>query len=59
MDRDGPPTDTADEAEARREFIKRVGTAATIAPAVTLLLSAQARKALAGPVTYGDDVTGS
>ena len=41
------PEDT-DETEARRKFLKRIGSAAIVAPAVTLLLSARSRKALAG-----------
>jgi hypothetical protein len=41
------PEDT-DETEARRKFLKRIGSAAIVAPAVTLLLSARSRKAFAG-----------
>jgi len=41
------PEDT-DETQARREFLKRVGSAVIVAPAVTLLLLARSRKALAG-----------
>jgi hypothetical protein len=40
------PEDT-DKTEARRKFLKRVGSAAIVAPAVTLLLSAPSRKAWA------------
>ena len=39
-----------DEAEKeRREFLKRVGTAAAVAPAVALLLAANTKPAKAGP----------
>ncbi len=42
-----------DEAEKeRREFLKKVGTAAAAAPAVALLLSANAKPAAAGRI-YG------
>jgi hypothetical protein len=41
------PEDTA-ETDARRKFLKRIGSAAMVAPAVTLLLSARSRTALAG-----------
>jgi hypothetical protein len=40
--------ENTDETQARREFLKHVGRAAIVAPAVTLLLSARSRKALAG-----------
>ncbi len=46
-----------DEAEKdRREFLKRVGTAAAVAPAVALLLSAGSKPATAQP-KYGDIVS--
>ncbi len=42
-----------DEAEKeRREFLKKVGTAAAVAPAVALLLSANAKPAAAGGNNY-------
>jgi hypothetical protein len=41
------PEDTG-QTKARREFLKRVGSAAIVAPAVTLPLLARSRKALAG-----------
>ena len=42
-----------DEAEKeRREFLKRVGRAAAVAPAVALLLSATTKPAMAQDITY-------
>ena len=40
------------EAEARREFLKKIGTSAAAAPAVALLIAASTRKASAQ--AYGD-----
>ncbi len=52
MDKENGPG--RDEAEKdRREFLKRVGTAAAVAPAVALLLSAGSKPATAGEIGYG------
>jgi hypothetical protein len=40
--------------EARREFLKRAGKAAVVAPAVALLLSATAQRASAVPAVSGE-----
>jgi hypothetical protein len=41
------------EAKARREFLKRIGTAGATAPAVALLLAANVKSATATPQMYG------
>ncbi len=48
-----PNDPTEDEAEKeRREFLKRVGWAAAVAPAVALLLSAGSKPATAVDIVY-------
>ena len=47
------PTAQLDEATARREFLKRIGKTAAIAPAVALLLDASSKPALAGGTNGG------
>jgi hypothetical protein len=46
-------TERAESVEARREFIKTAGKVAVAAPAVALLLNANARRATAAPVSGG------
>ena len=48
------PTTQVDEATARREFLKRIGKTAAIAPAVALLLAASSKPASAGGFQGGD-----
>ncbi len=51
MNKENEP-DRNEAEKGRREFLKKIGTAAAAAPAVALLLSANAKPAAAGGNNY-------